>query len=281
MLASMLASSVFDPRRIPGLEAWWDAADSASVTLDSGRVSQWNDKSGNGRHAANTSSGSTQPDYITQGRNSLNVVRFTAASTQRLTVASSTATFKFLHDGTASWFVAVSSYGTSSNPTGSFALFGNNATASGNVGLMYGYDDRGTVGQNDGCFSQATIGTVGQFAYHTFNAALTGLVAAYNNILTPNTTLVQEAAIDADNATASNRFALRINGGTAIAANEHTFSPSTSNAGFNLQLGCSGNNGTALTGDICEIMFFSQQPTTDACTAIRRYLARKWGVALS
>lgn len=41
--------SGFDPKSISGLAAWWDAADSSSLTLDgSGNVSSWADKSGNG-----------------------------------------------------------------------------------------------------------------------------------------------------------------------------------------------------------------------------------------
>lgn len=39
----------FNPKMIAGLELWLDAADAASITLNSGNVSQWNDKSGNGR----------------------------------------------------------------------------------------------------------------------------------------------------------------------------------------------------------------------------------------
>jgi hypothetical protein len=41
--------SGFTPRQIPDLAAWWDAADSASITVQTG-VQQWADKSGNGRN---------------------------------------------------------------------------------------------------------------------------------------------------------------------------------------------------------------------------------------
>jgi hypothetical protein len=40
----------FDPRRIAGLAAWYDATVASSITLASGFVSQWNDLSGAGRH---------------------------------------------------------------------------------------------------------------------------------------------------------------------------------------------------------------------------------------
>jgi hypothetical protein len=58
-------SSGFDPRTIPDCALWLDAADRNTLTLSGSNVTQWNDKSGNGRNAianvagvySNTSSG--------------------------------------------------------------------------------------------------------------------------------------------------------------------------------------------------------------------------------
>lgn len=47
-------ASGFNPRQIAGLVGWWDAADAATVTVDTGAVAQINDKSGLGRHATQT-----------------------------------------------------------------------------------------------------------------------------------------------------------------------------------------------------------------------------------
>jgi hypothetical protein len=272
----------FNPTEIPGLESWWDAADAASVTLDSGRVSQLADKSGKGRHAANTSSGSTQPSYVTGARNGLNVARFAAASVQRLTVASSTAAYNFLHNGTDSFIAAVSVYGTSDNPGALLALFGTNATASANVGSVYAFDDRGagTPALNNAFAAQITTGSVGFFAANIFDATNSAPLSAYVDVLTPNTTLVHECAFSANNATASQRLRLRVNGGAEIAANNKTTAASTANATFSLQLGANGNNGNPLTGDICELLMFSQIPTAAARDLIRRYLGAKWGVSV-
>lgn len=45
-------SRAFTPTDIPGLALWLDASDASSITLDgSNMVEQWNDKSGNGKHA--------------------------------------------------------------------------------------------------------------------------------------------------------------------------------------------------------------------------------------
>jgi len=53
---------------------WLDAADASTVTLNSGNVSAWNDKSGNARHATQATAAS-QPLYATNALNGLNVVR--------------------------------------------------------------------------------------------------------------------------------------------------------------------------------------------------------------
>jgi hypothetical protein len=274
----------FNPTEIPGLESWWDAADAASVTLDAGRVSQLADKSGKGRHAANTTSGSTQPSYITAGRNGLNVARFAAASVQRLTVASSTGAYNFLHNGTASYIAAVSVYGTVANPQAAYTLFGNNGQSSGNTGCNYTYDDRATGGftANNALQAQTTAGSFAVTnAIRLLKTDNSGPLDAYNNIASPQAMLVQDAVWHAGNATPSQRFRLRVNGGSEIAANEVSGTPGTSNATFNLQLGSNGNNVNTFEGDICEILIFSQVPTAAARDLIRRYLGQKWGVAVA
>jgi hypothetical protein len=67
------ATSGFDPKTISGLAVWFDASVSSSVTLNGGNVSQWNDLSGNGRHATQATAGN-QPSYSTAALNGKNVV---------------------------------------------------------------------------------------------------------------------------------------------------------------------------------------------------------------
>jgi len=57
---------------------WLDAADASTVTTVSGAVSQWNDKSGNGRNATQATPGN-RPAYTTAGLNSRNVITFDGA----------------------------------------------------------------------------------------------------------------------------------------------------------------------------------------------------------
>ena len=240
-------------------------------------MSQWSDKSGNARHAANTTSGSTQPSYTTAGRNGLNVLSFAAASVQRLSVPSSTATFKFLHDGTPCWWIAVSTYGASSNPNAFLVLFATNSAASSQVGVYYGFEDRSGVA-NNGINAAVLRGVGSSYVVAADNGST--IKTEYQNIITPQTVTVQEALMDVANATAANRFALRINGGSTLAANQYSAAASTANSTGNLTIGATSANTVPMQGDICEMMFFNQQPTVAARDLIRRYLGAKWGVTV-
>jgi hypothetical protein len=55
--------------------AWWDASDAATVTTSSGDISDWDDKSGNGWHLEQTTSGN-RPAYTTSAINGLNAAQW-------------------------------------------------------------------------------------------------------------------------------------------------------------------------------------------------------------
>lgn len=54
---------------------WFDADDASTITLNGSNVSQWDDKSGNGRNATQATA-ANQPAYTTAGLNGKNVVTF-------------------------------------------------------------------------------------------------------------------------------------------------------------------------------------------------------------
>ena len=58
----------FDPRTLGNMSLWLDAADASTITLNGSGVSQWNDKSGNGRNATQ-STAAIQPTYTTNNLN--------------------------------------------------------------------------------------------------------------------------------------------------------------------------------------------------------------------
>lgn len=266
MLASMIAGRVFDPRRLGSLEAWWDASDASTVTLDSGRVSAWADKSGNGRNATNSTSGTTQPSYSAT-QNGLNVISFAAASSQKLTVPNSTAMFNFIHNGTPSIIFAVCTFGTSNDPQTLMMLLANNNADSGTqVGFNCGYDDRSGV-RNNGCFWAVANGS----------ANVNYITVA--NLITPNAYAVFEWR-SSPNATPKATFA--VNGGTATNALNGGGSPTTNNAPNNLAIGSHGSSSKyLLDGTVAEILMYSSDLTTAGRQAVRFYLGRKWGVTTS
>ncbi len=90
---------------------WLDAADATTVTTVSGAVSQWNDKSGNGRNASQPTS-SRRPTYSTAFLNSKAVVSFDGGDDilgfSDRTLASNVSAISY-------FFVAVSNNPTSSD----------------------------------------------------------------------------------------------------------------------------------------------------------------------
>lgn len=65
----------FSPPSVSGLFIWYDAADTATIHATGAVVSQWDDKSGGGRHLT-VPVGRRGPDTGTRTRNGLNVLDF-------------------------------------------------------------------------------------------------------------------------------------------------------------------------------------------------------------
>ncbi|PCJ57538.1 MAG: hypothetical protein COA65_09500, partial [Rhodospirillaceae bacterium] len=64
-----VGAATFSPASIPGLKLWL-AGNRSPFTLNSGKVSQWNDISGNANHAAQATA-TKQPAYAASGVNGL------------------------------------------------------------------------------------------------------------------------------------------------------------------------------------------------------------------
>jgi hypothetical protein len=73
-------TAVASPLDIAGCALWLDASDAGSITQSSGLVSQWNDKSGNTRHA--TASGSNRPTLTAAAQNGRAVLAFDGTANQ-------------------------------------------------------------------------------------------------------------------------------------------------------------------------------------------------------
>lgn len=75
----------FNRKSISGLEAWYDASNSESITIDIG-VSEWRDLSGNNRHLIQNTT-NNQPSYNSVRLNNLSTVTFDGLSHRMATSA--------------------------------------------------------------------------------------------------------------------------------------------------------------------------------------------------
>lgn len=82
-------ASGFTPKTLPGLIGWWDANDSASITLNGSNVSEWRDKSGNGFHVTQGTA-ADQPAYVASSLNGKAGLSWGTAEGNRLSLSRAT-----------------------------------------------------------------------------------------------------------------------------------------------------------------------------------------------
>lgn len=230
-------------------ELWLDASDTATITSSSGSVSQWNDKSSNGRNVTQ-GTGGAQPTTGSFTQNGLNVLSFDGGDS----LAASTAShWTFLHNGSSYLFAGVfkvDSLGTTR------ALWANMQGTGTSVGTAF--------------FLQST----NEFRHQVTNGSAV-VVSNTAGTLTTSYHVVSLLA-DPDNATAADRSSFSVDGGTASANNTSTASPSSSAVLFRV-----GIRGTTVPflGKIGELIFVSGANATETNRVLLRdYLNAKWDV---
>ena len=259
------------PTSLPGLQLWLDASDSStlydatsggSLVAADGGVARWEDKSGNARHATQSTSGS-RPVRKTAIQGGLDVLRFDG-SDDWFVFSSSTSTFKFLHSTDSTVFVAltrsstddasiVDNVGGSTAGTGFTMYFANGSASS----------DKITAFAGRGVSQQTTfINTSG------------------NDFVPSGWSVVSHVGQPLD-ATAAERSALRRNGGATQSNNSSTNAASTSNASNDLRIGSFHNLNTSYTfgGDIAEIIIYNSALSDTDREAVENYLMTKWGIS--
>jgi hypothetical protein len=265
------------PAQITGLQLWLDASDSStlfnattggSLVASDGAVARLEDKSGNGRHATQATSGN-RPLRKTAIQGGKDVLRFDG-SNDSLSIASSTATFKFLH-GAFATVLYVARYGTSADPNAQYGLISTGGASGDEIGYFHSFDDRVSLTANNAISSSAIRDESG------FRAWLNRV----NGRVAPNAFIACSEVIDAGNATADNRSIVRINGGSAIQGNSLTNSPSGNNSQFDLTIGViiSSSPTAHMLGDIAEIIVYDTALSDANRSAVESYLMSKWGIS--
>ena len=237
------SSAAFLPSSLSNLSAWFDAADSSTITGTT-TVTQWNDKSGNGRNATNSSSTITRSTY-----NGQSVILFSNGSTRYMTttvtVPLNAHTLIAIHVPTT----------VTSSSVGNTSLFRFQNVNYIVFPYMNGTTPRGYV-TNQGGSGAGSI-----------DAITSTLV---ENSVTTNFNIIV-AAIASGNQ-------LIFRNGTQQSSNTRTLSSSA--ASDPLWIGGFGNSESYL-GSLGEMIVYSRQLTTTERQQVEGYLAWKWGVQTS
>lgn len=236
----------FNPKSVSGLALWLDAADASTIDTVSGAVSEWRDKSTNGRHFTQ-STANNRPSYATtvNGRNAItfdgdNDVLFRSGAVSP-TLLSST-------DGATALYVF--------RPNSDTAFSVVNACAAG-VGHIDRFSDGNT--------------------YHG-NLRLARFEGVANNLITSTGTQLIASRVQA----ASNTHAIRRNK-TQIHSGTSNLTAFRSGSPLNLAAGAGVASSTPtfqqhFNGEICEIILVAGPMDDAVFQSCENYLAAKWGV---
>jgi len=225
---------------------WLDAADASTITTVSGAVSQWNDKSGNGRHATQSTS-SNRPAYTNAGLNSCNVLTF---------------------DGTDDWLGITNSLLSSQLSFSWYAVAARSSTATqclfleriNNNDAMVAFllvSTTSILNRAGGTSASVPIEQTESANFPTSSAQLIGSVQAP----TSGTAYRNGSSVATNSATKASLTFRRMVIGAAVDA-------------------LTGTTGSQLywNGYIAEMIFALSTHSTDTRQRIEGYLAHKWGL---
>lgn len=230
-----------------GLALWLDAADTSTLTLESGAVVEWRDKSGNYRHAQQATPGS-RPAYVTSAINGLPALNFDGTDDFLATSGFSLSTVSLFVVVTARWTV-----------TETAAFAGQNFTSKKSFGRVgsagFDYIANDIRGVTDG-FNSGTTGprAIGQQPGGLSN----GDVALISTLLGASGTDIR-----------FNR--------SSIARVSRNDPPSTDSNGFAIGRPGAGYAAEYWNGRIAEVILFNRVVDNTERNAIEAYLRTKWG----
>jgi hypothetical protein len=243
--------SFFNPASVTGCSLWLDAADPSSVITSGSNISQWSDKSGNGRHATQSTS-ANQPFYIQNSLNNLPVVSFTG-SPYSLSGASN----GFVVNG----LTTMTSFFVANNTTGQSNMF----PPFGDQNCLISWNGTGSWGVVLVDIWQMKIqwrfGT-GQPSNDPTYTFPVNQGTAYNLVTVSKTN--------------TNEF-LNVNGSLALSYTAANTTIANTSSTYNLSLGPAGYG----TNNVGELLIYTAPLTTAQIQQVEGYLAWKWGFQAS
>jgi hypothetical protein len=250
-------SSGFNPLTLPDIKAWFDASDTATITVSSTKVTQWTNKVGNGKDLVQAT-GAYRPISGTRTVNSLNAIDY---DSNVKTLANSDAAFwEFMSD---------------SRKASAFIVFKLDNTPSGDP--YWTLTTRGgSLGAGPGYVCTTTTANKWNNAINNISA---NIVSNISTSTVGTSTVCFTTLSDPGNATAANRSDIRKSTGAAEKNNTLTGTPSTDNPFQGLRVGDYQDGGTfGIDGLICEIIICEDILSADNILATQDYLISKWGV---
>tara|TARA_R110000868_G_scaffold232603_1_gene486137 strand:+ start:32 stop:811 length:780 start_codon:yes stop_codon:yes gene_type:complete len=244
----------FTPSSIAGLKAWYDASDTATISLSGSAVTQWNDKSGNSFNLTQATA-LRRPQSGVNTLNSLNVITFDGNDVLQAATASD---WTFLHNSTGATIFFAAYFNTVAVSGVLFAT----ASSTAQSGV---YIERSA---SDLILSEIYRGSGGTF--------VSSLAAG---TLTDNTAKYASMVLDNSNATAANRLIYKINAGSNLTGNTYTGTPSASAPNNPLYIGSYDTAGSSgFQGRFAEIIMYSGVLSGTDITNVNSYLSSKWAI---
>jgi len=249
--ATLQTLAAFSPLTVANCELWLDASDSSSVTLTSSAVSQWNDLSGNNRHATQ-GTGNNRPTY-TDKVNGRNVITFDGTNDSLISglassVVTGYATLFCVARPSSSWTAGTANFKTplmARNSDGSSAwgicLYNDAGVGTGRLSLTHQW--RG-AGYNN------TAGSV----------VATGVFQLFSAVISATGT-------DRRVSGSSSNYPATLTAGTGGASNRY------------LTVGEDPTQSRYWTDYVAEVLAYSRALTTAEVLSIESYLIAKWGIS--
>lgn len=226
--------------------AWYDAADLSTIATVSGGVSEWRDKSGNGRTVSQATAGN-RPTYTTAGLNNLNVLTFSRTNSTFLRTTTSSIT-----SGTYTGQLDFAWVANRTDSIGGTIITERNSSLVGET--QWVFDTGAYFISSDG----ANTNSNQQISAATFALLSTSAAIAYHTHISGSRDRfwLNGAEITVTTGTASN-----ITGSTGISIGRRE-----------------GNVAQFWTGVIAEIIALPRTTSTSDRLNIEGYLAWKWGL---
>jgi hypothetical protein len=231
--------TTFTPTLISGLRNWFDVTDSSTLSLSSGSLTQWNDKSGGGRHLTAVS-GFANATVSSAYQNGLNVLNFSGNGLYRTAA------------------------GNVSYPLEVYII----------VALKSLTTHVDVLGMGDTSVDNFNSLTFAESAASRWHNGSSG--GARQTISTSNETSLSFLLIQWS--IANGNYFLRRNGTELIQASRTYSFNNASTAVFQIGYRHTDNNGVNFSGYIGEIVVFNTQLATTPRQQIEGYLAWKWGI---